>query len=53
MRGVFTCLLMIRTAGDIMRITTPLHTGDFHHSMETKPPVAARSHMMRVKFWKM
>ena len=53
MRGVFTCLLMIRTAGDIMRITTPLHTGDFHHSMETKPPVAARSHMMRVKFRKM
>ena len=30
----------------------PLTIGDFHASMETKAPVAARSHMMRVKRWK-
>ena len=53
MRGVFTCLLVIRTAGNILHITTPSRTGDFHPSMETKAPVAARPHMMRVKFWKM
>ena len=53
MRGVFTCLLVIHTAGNILHITTPSRTGDFHPSMETKAPVAARPHMMRVKFWKM
>ena len=52
MRGVCTCLLVLPTVGNILHITTPSHTGDFHHSMETKPPVAARSRMMRVKFWK-
>ena len=53
MRGVCRCLLMLPTVGNILHITTPPHTGDFHHSMETKAPVAARPHMMRVKFWKM
>ena len=30
----------------------PLAIGDFHASMETKAPVAARQHMMRVKLCK-
>ena len=53
MRGVCRCLLMLPTVGNILHITTPPHTGDFHHSMETKAPMAARPHMMRVKVWKM
>ena len=53
MRGVCTCLLVLPTVGNILHITTPSHTGDFHHSMETKAPMAVRSHMMRVKVWKM
>ena len=53
MRGVLPRLPSSRALAKPSCLWEPLsHTGDFHHSVETKAPVAARQHMMRVKLWK-